>query len=124
MISKKRVAKSNENVQHEHNTRKTKFLFSFSYKNDSTNVSFSVDAENIKFLEERIVDDIVHEALTINIPTGTAKILAEKVAKTVTKKFNTAKQYKKEDIDTYIAEEMEKYHDNLAYVYKNRGKII
>lgn len=117
MSSKKRVTKSGEKVQHKH-------WFSFSYKNDSTRVSFSIDKDTIEFTEEKIVDDIVREALALKIPTGTAEIIAKKVAEAVVSKFHSAKAKNSEEVDASIADEMQKYHENLAYVYKNRGKII
>lgn len=121
MISKKRGSESNKNVQHKPD-KKPKFRFSFAYKNKSSNFSLTIDSENIELLEQRIVEDIVQEALIINIPTGTAEVIAKKVANAVAKKMK--KKERPTDVDACIAEEMSKYHDNLSYVYKNRGKII
>ena len=78
----------------------------------------------IKFSPKRLREDILREAKVLNLHTGAAEMIADKVVAAVEKWAKKRTAMTQEDLDGAVAREIEKYHADLAYVYKNRGKII
>lgn len=76
------------------------------------------------FSKALVVKDIEREARALNIPVGAAEKYAEKIAEKVEKWVCCRGGVTQADIDSVIAREAEKYNNDLAFVYKNRGKII
>lgn len=78
----------------------------------------------MKFSKAYVVKDIMLEAKVLGISAGAAKVFAEKVAEKVAKWAERRESVTEDDINTQIAKEINRYSKDLAFVYKNRGKII
>ena len=76
-----------------------------------------VDAESLE-------KDILKEARTIKMPVGEAKGFSKKVAEKVAKWAEKRGAVTANDINTKIADELKKYSGDLAFIYRNKGKII
>ena len=55
---------------------------------------------------------------------GVAEIFVGKICLKVAERLTKRAAVTTDDLNRFIAEEAEKYNKDLAYVYKNRGKII
>lgn len=78
----------------------------------------------MKFSKTYVVKDIMLEAKVLGISAGSAKVFAEKVAEKVAKWAERRESVTEDDINTQIAKEINRYSKDLAFVYRNRGKII
>lgn len=78
----------------------------------------------IKFSAKKLKSEILQEAKVLNLHSGAAEMMADKVVIAVEKWAKKRAAITQEDLDQIVAREIEKYHADLAYVYKNRGKII
>ena len=76
-----------------------------------------VDAESLE-------KDILKEARTIKMPVGEAKGFSKKVAEKVAKWAEKRSAVTTSDINMKIADELKKYSGDLAFIYRNKGKII
>ena len=76
------------------------------------------------FSKKFIVKDIMLEAKVLGIPVGTAEKFAEKVAEKLVKWAERREIITEDDVNMEIAKEINRYSKDLAFVYKNRGKII
>lgn len=81
-------------------------------------------AKALKFSKEVVVRDVMFEAKALNISVGAAEDFAEKVSEKVVKWAEHRASITEDDINAQIAKEINKYSKDLAFVYKNRGKII
>lgn len=78
----------------------------------------------VKFSRKKLIDDIMLEARVLGRHLGAAKIIAEKVADEV-EQWAAKKEYVTEDDIRRIAGmKLKKYDADLAFIYKNYGKII
>lgn len=78
----------------------------------------------ITFNEHDLQEELMHSAKVIGLSAGAAEVIVEKIAKKVAEKVATRAAITTDDLNRFIATEAEKYNKDLAYVYKNRGKII
>jgi len=82
------------------------------------------ESEKFEFSEVDLYDDLVRSAkvagLSKKVAMPMAKVIVEKVAKRVQKHSVVTI----DDLNRYVAMEAEKFNKDLAYDYKNRGKII
>ncbi len=78
----------------------------------------------IKFSKKKLKEEIIREARVLNIHVGAAEMMADKVVEKVAKWAEGRAAITQEDLNVVTAREIGKYHADLAYVYKNRGKII
>ena len=76
------------------------------------------------FSRKSIIKDIRTEAKVIKISAGSAEKYAEKVADSVEKWAERREGVTQDDLNRIIAKELAKYNKDLAFIYKNRGKII
>lgn len=76
------------------------------------------------FDEGDLVSEILREAKIIKIPSGAAQPIAERVAKSTAQWAKKRTMITDEELNERIALETEKYNADLAYVFRNRGKII
>lgn len=76
------------------------------------------------FSEQKLRDEILLEAKALNLPVGTAEIIATKVAEKTAKWVMRRAAVTQDDINRRVAMEAKQYNADLAYVYQNRGKII
>ena len=74
--------------------------------------------------EKKLIKDLKIDARALGIPNGTAEIFIEKTIESLRKTLKSRKTITEKDLERFITKELEKYHANLAYVYKNRDKII
>lgn len=81
-------------------------------------------SEKFEFSEADLYDDLIKSAkvagLSKKVATPMAKVIVEKVAKRVQKRSVMTI----DDLNRFVATEAEKFNKDLAYDYKNRGKII
>lgn len=77
-----------------------------------------------EFNKQDLYEEILREAKVLAIPSGAAEAMAEKTAASVEKWVTKRATVTLDDIWRRVAAEAEKYNQDLAYVYKNRGKII
>ena len=64
------------------------------------------------------------DALGVGIPSGAAEAFIDATIKSVEKSLNSKSQITKNDLERVVTKELKKYNADLAYVYKNRGKIV
>lgn len=81
-------------------------------------------SESVKFSKKLLVEDILREARVMRLRMGWAEMIAEKVAEAVEKWAKTRAIITEDDLSRVVEMELAKYHKDLAYVYKNRDKII
>lgn len=78
----------------------------------------------IAFSEEELKKELLREARALKIPVGAAEAMVTEIAEKVAKWVRQRSAVTVDDIRQRIAREAEKYNADLAYVYKNHGKII
>ena len=76
------------------------------------------------FDAEKIRNDLLYDAKVIGIPDGAAETIAEKVTEKVRLWVIARPTVTSDDLNRKIATEAKRYNTDLAYVYRNRGKII
>lgn len=76
------------------------------------------------FDTQELVAEIMREAKILKIPSGSAQVVAAKVAGRVAEWTKKRTIITDEELNQRIAQEMEKFNPDLAYVFQNRGKII
>ncbi len=76
------------------------------------------------FSRTALVKDIIKNAKAINIPIGSAEIFAEKTADHVEKWIKTRAKVTETDLNRVIAQKLATFNRDLAFFYKNSGKII
>lgn len=76
------------------------------------------------FYRNELIVDISTEARIIDIPVGAARAIAENVADAVENRLAKKTTITQRDYSRIVAEELEKYSPDLAYIYHNRDKII
>ena len=77
-----------------------------------------------KFSREALIKDILRNAKAANIPIGSAEIFANKTADHVEAWIKNRAQVTQADLDRIIAKKLSTYSKDLAFFYKNNGKII
>ena len=73
---------------------------------------------------EKVKKELGIHAHALEIPSGAAEIFVERSLKAAEKKLRDKKLITEKDLERAVYAELKKYHADLAYVYKNRGKII
>lgn len=81
-------------------------------------------AQAIVFNEKGLQKELLHSARAVGVSMEVAETISIKVARKVGERLVKRAAVTTEDLNRFIAEEAEKYSQDLAYVYKNRGKII
>ena len=76
------------------------------------------------FDEKIIRKNLKIDARAIGIPSGAAEIFIEKTLESVKKQLKNKTIITNKDLERIIAKELKKYNADLAYIYKNRDKII
>ncbi|MBQ3409801.1 hypothetical protein IJG66_00370 [Candidatus Saccharibacteria bacterium] len=77
-----------------------------------------------KFSRKKLKDEIMREAKVLNMHSGAAEMIADKVVEKVGKWADKRTEVTREDLNRMTAKALEEFDGDLAYVYKNRGKII
>lgn len=76
------------------------------------------------FDERALKKDLLINAKALGIPSGSAKVFAEKITKNVSKALKNKKLITEDDLNRAVLKELYIYNIDLAYVYENRDKII
>lgn len=77
-----------------------------------------------KFDEKKLIKELKIDARAIGIPSGAAESFIEKIIPAVKKQLKSKTIITKNDLERIVTKELKKYNNDLAYVYKNRDKII
>lgn len=77
-----------------------------------------------KFSELSLRRDIIKEGRVLSRHTGAMELIADKVVKEVSKWVNERGEITKADLDRVTAAKLRKYDADVAYLYRNRGKIM
>lgn len=78
----------------------------------------------VRFSKKALKAEILKEAKVLNRHMGAAEAIADRVVLQVEKWVAGRNVVTKNDIDRVTCEKIKKYDPDLAYIYKNRGKII
>ena len=76
------------------------------------------------FNEKNLQKNLLIDAKAIGIPSGSAAIFVDKTLESVKKQLKNKTVITNKDLERLIAKELKKYNADLAYIYKNRDKII
>lgn len=76
------------------------------------------------FSKDALEKELLKEARALKISKEESGKYVKKVAEKVTKWVEKRAGVTKADINRVVAKEVEKYNKDLAFIYKNRGKII
>lgn len=77
-----------------------------------------------RFDIKKIEKNLKIDAKAIGIPSGAAEIFIEETLESVKKQLKNKSIITNKDLERMITKELKKYNSDLAYVYKNRDKII
>ena len=81
---------------------------------------------NLEKVFERgeLIEELRREAKSLNIPAGLAEEIIKKVVTGVCKWLEKREIITKNDLERVVSRELDKYNKDLAYIYRNRDKII
>ena len=74
--------------------------------------------------ETALKKELTIDARAVGIPSGAAKAFIENTIQSATKALSSKKIITDKDLKRIVTKELKKYNADLAYVYKNRDKII
>lgn len=77
-----------------------------------------------KFSEKTIRKELKIDAVALGIPSGAAEVFIEKAMIGIKKNIGQKKTITENDLANLLYQELKKYNADLAYVQKNRGRII
>lgn len=77
-----------------------------------------------KFSEKTIRKELKIDAVALGIPSGAAEVFIEKAMIDIKKNIGQKKTITENDLANLLYQELKKYNADLAYVQKNRGRII
>lgn len=80
--------------------------------------------ESTVFNEKDLQEDLMRSARVVGLSVGAAEVIVGKIVQKVAEHLAKRAVVTADDLNRFIATEAEKYNKDLAYVYKNRGKII
>lgn len=76
------------------------------------------------FSKQALKKDILCEAKVLRIAPGSAEAIADIVVEKVAKWAEARAEITEDDLNRIVASKVAPYNEGLAYVYKNRNKII
>ena len=79
---------------------------------------------NTEFNEKALRRTLKIDALAVGIPIGSAEIFIDRTITATKKSLKTKKIITEHDLERAVTQELKKYNADLAYVFKNRDKII
>lgn len=80
--------------------------------------------KRISVTSEMIEEDLLREGRALKIAPETIQLIAARVIPKVLKWAERRTIVTQDDVERKLAAELQAYNEDLAYVYKNRGKII
>ncbi len=76
------------------------------------------------FEKSALVDELRRESRSLGIPAGSAESVIQKVVENVCLWLEERNMITKSDLERVVSRELDKYNADLAYIYRNRDKII
>lgn len=76
------------------------------------------------FNEKDLIRELKIDARAVGIPAGAADAFVAETVKNAKKSLKSNSIITKKDLIRTVSKELKKYNADLAYVYKNRDKII
>lgn len=76
------------------------------------------------FDEQKLRRELKIHAKALNIPSGSAEAFIDRTLADAQKTLKSKQIITDRDLDRAIIKELKKYHQDFAYVYQNRDKII
>ena len=76
------------------------------------------------FDEKTLRKELKIDARALGVPAGAAESFIDNTIKNLQKPLKAKNIITENDLKRLVASELKKYHADLAYVYKNRDKII
>ena len=76
------------------------------------------------FNETALIKTLKIDAKALGIPIGAAEAFINETLKSVKKQLKSKNIITNHDLERMVTKELKKYNADLAYVYKNRDKII
>lgn len=76
------------------------------------------------FDKKKINKELVVDAKGLGIPIGAAEIFIKHALNSAEKSLKNKKIITQDDLTRAVTKELKKYNTELAYVYKNRDKIV
>ncbi len=80
--------------------------------------------KELTFSKDDLKAEILKDAKSINLAPGFAATVSEKVADAAEQKISKLSTITKNDLERIVTSELKKYSADLAYIYRNRDKII
>ena len=77
-----------------------------------------------EFDEKELKKILKIDAHAIGIPVGAAEVFIDKTLSETKKQLKSKRIITNKDLERIVTKELKKYNSDLAYVYKNRDKII
>lgn len=81
-------------------------------------------AKKLVFDEEELRKELLQSARAVGVVGAAAELIAARVTESVAARVERRTVVTVNDLNKFIADEAKKYNKDLAYVYRNRGKII
>ena len=76
------------------------------------------------FERKELVEELRRESKSLGIPAGSSETIIEEVVKNVCLWLEKRSLITKGDLERVVSRELDKYNEDLAYIYRNRDKII
>ncbi len=80
--------------------------------------------KELVFSKEDLKKEILKDAKSINLAPGFAATISDKVSNATEQKVSKLSTITKNDLERIVTSELKKYSADLAYIYRNRDKII
>jgi len=77
-----------------------------------------------KLSYKKIHEDIKREAKVLGLHPGSAELIADKVTEKVLEWSGSRSMITEDDLNRKLSEELKKYNRDLAFMFKEKGKII
>ena len=78
-----------------------------------------------KIFEEReLAEELKRESRSLGIPVGSSEKIIEEVVASVCLWLEKRSLITQDDLERVVSRELDKYNKDLAYIYRNRDKII
>ena len=76
------------------------------------------------FEKSDLIDELRRESKSVGIPAGSAELIIRKVIEGICPWLEERNMITKSDLEWVVSRELDKYNADLAYIYRNRDKII
>ncbi len=76
------------------------------------------------FSTEELASELKFESRSIGLPDGSIEPIIERVLHAVLIWLEERNIITKNDLERVVSSELDKYSPDLAFVYRNRGKVI